>query len=66
MEASRQPGVEDQEHEAPIVVRGLQKAFGSQRVLNGVDLSARKGETVAVLGRSGTGKSVLLKLLIAL
>ncbi len=66
MEASAQPRVEDREHEAPIVVQGLQKAFGSQRVLNGVDLSAHKGETVAVLGRSGTGKSVLLKLLIGL
>jgi phospholipid/cholesterol/gamma-HCH transport system ATP-binding protein len=65
MEANTQTGVENRE-QAPVAVKALQKAFGSQRVLNGVDLSARRGETVAVLGRSGTGKSVLLKLLIGL
>ena len=36
------------------------------KVLNGIDLSVARGETLAVLGRSGTGKSVLLKLLIGL
>jgi len=51
---------------SPVEVRGLSKAFGKQKVLNGVDLRAEKGETLAVLGRSGTGKSVLLKLLIGL
>lgn len=51
---------------APVEARGLSKAFGKQKVLNGVDLCARGGETLAVLGRSGTGKSVLLKLLIGL
>jgi phospholipid/cholesterol/gamma-HCH transport system ATP-binding protein len=40
---------------------GLEKAFGSNRVLRGVDLSIYEGETVVVLGGSGTGKSVLLK-----
>jgi len=49
-----------------VVVKGLRKSFGKQRVLNGVDLTVAKGETVAVLGRSGTGKSVLLKLLVGL
>lgn len=58
--------VESDKNEAPVVVQGLTKAFGSQKVLNGVDLSVTRGETVAVLGRSGTGKSVLLKLLIGL
>jgi len=53
-------------HEAPIQVRGLHKAFGTQKVLDGIDLEARRGETLAVLGRSGTGKSVLLKVLIGL
>jgi phospholipid/cholesterol/gamma-HCH transport system ATP-binding protein len=52
--------------EAPVVVRGLRKSFGDQKVLNGIDLTAERGETVAVLGRSGTGKSVLLKLLVGL
>ena len=50
----------------PVVVKGLRKSFGEQRVLNGVDLTVAKGETVAVMGRSGTGKSVLLKLLVGL
>jgi phospholipid/cholesterol/gamma-HCH transport system ATP-binding protein len=50
----------------PIVAHDLHKSFGSQTVLNGIELEVRDGETVAVLGRSGTGKSVLLKLLIGL
>ena len=50
----------------PIVVQKLQKSFGSQTVLQGVNLAAERGETVVVLGRSGTGKSVLLKLLVGL
>ncbi|HEV2201381.1 MAG TPA: ATP-binding cassette domain-containing protein [Bryobacteraceae bacterium] len=53
-------------HEPPVVVKGLRKSFGSQNVLDGIDLTVASGETVAVLGRSGTGKSVLLKLLIGL
>lgn len=44
----------------------LHKAFGEQVVLKGVSFSVAKGETLAVLGRSGTGKSVLLRLLIGL
>jgi phospholipid/cholesterol/gamma-HCH transport system ATP-binding protein len=49
-----------------IVVTGVRKSFGKLQVLNGLDLSVAPGETVSVLGRSGTGKSVLLKLLIGL
>lgn len=49
-----------------IEVQSLHKAFGSQNVLNGLDLAVTQGETLAVLGRSGTGKSVLLKLMIGL
>src|SRR5437870_1416220 len=52
--------------ECPVTVKGLQKAFGDQRVLNGIDLTVAAGETVAVLGRSGSGKSVLLRLLVGL
>jgi phospholipid/cholesterol/gamma-HCH transport system ATP-binding protein len=52
---------------APVVaVKDLQKAFVSHRVLNGITLSVNRGETLAVLGRSGTGKSVLLRLIIGL
>jgi phospholipid/cholesterol/gamma-HCH transport system ATP-binding protein len=49
-----------------VVLRGLHKSFGSQVVLNGIDLTVKSGETLAMLGRSGTGKSVLLKLIIGL
>ena len=52
--------------EPPIRVKALRKAFGDQTVLNGIDLEVALGETLAVLGRSGTGKSVLLKLIIGL
>jgi phospholipid/cholesterol/gamma-HCH transport system ATP-binding protein len=51
---------------APVVVKGLSKSFGPQEVLKGIDFTVNKGEILAVLGRSGTGKSVLLKLLIGL
>ncbi len=49
-----------------VVLRGLRKSFGSQTVLDGIDLTVKSGETLAMLGRSGTGKSVLLKLIIGL
>lgn len=40
---------------------GLHKAFGGKQVLRGVDLAVRRGDTVVVLGGSGSGKSVLLR-----
>lgn len=46
-----------------IALRGIRKSFGSNRVLDGVDLDILKGETHVVLGRSGMGKSVMLKLI---
>lgn len=49
-----------------IVVHDLRKAFGEQKVLNGISFQVAEGETVAVIGRSGGGKSVLLKMLIRL
>jgi len=49
-----------------IAVEDLHKSFGSQKVLNGISLTVGRGETLAVLGRSGTGKSVLLRLIIGL
>ncbi|MGB9234859.1 MAG: ABC transporter ATP-binding protein [Terriglobales bacterium] len=52
---------------APVIaVDDMHKSFGTQRVLNGVSLTVMRGETLAVLGRSGTGKSVLLRLIIGL
>jgi phospholipid/cholesterol/gamma-HCH transport system ATP-binding protein len=52
--------------ESPIAIGDLHKSFGAQKVLNGIDLVVATGETLAVLGRSGTGKSVLLKLIVGL
>src|SRR5437867_5050791 len=52
--------------DTPIAIKDLHKAFDGQKVLDGVTLQVVRGETVAVLGRSGGGKSVLLKLLIRL
>src|ERR1700691_3087107 len=52
--------------QTPVEVKDLRKSFGPQKVLNGITLSVPQGQTVAVLGRSGTGKSVLLKLLVGL
>ena len=49
-----------------ISVRQLTKTLGAQPVLRGVDLEIEKGETCVILGRSGSGKSVLLKHLIGL
>ena len=47
----------------PVVlrVRGLNKSFGKAAVLKGIDLDVHRGETVAVIGTSGTGKSTLLR-----
>jgi len=49
-----------------VAVEGLHKSFGSQPVLKGISLAVKRGETLAVLGRSGTGKSVLLRLIVGL
>lgn len=44
-----------------IKIRNLHKAFGKKQVLDGVDLDLYKGESLVVIGGSGTGKSVLIK-----
>ena len=49
-----------------IEVRGLFKSIGQEEILRGVDLKVKKGETLVIIGRSGGGKSVLLKHLIGL
>ncbi|HEU0065506.1 MAG TPA: ATP-binding cassette domain-containing protein [Flavisolibacter sp.] len=51
------------ESESVISISGLYKAFGDNKVLNGINLNINKGENVVVLGRSGTGKSVLIKII---
>ncbi len=49
-----------------IAVRSLAKKIGEQEILRGVDLDVARGETLAIIGRSGGGKSVLLKHLVGL
>lgn len=52
---------------APVIeTRGLCKCFGPQRVLDGVDLTVARGESLVVIGGSGTGKSVLLRTILGL
>jgi phospholipid/cholesterol/gamma-HCH transport system ATP-binding protein len=58
--------METEENTPSILVRALRKSFGGQTVLNGINLELAPGETLAILGRSGSGKSVLLKLIIGL
>lgn len=49
-----------------ITITGLKKAFGPKTITNGLDLTIEKGEFLAIIGRSGEGKSVLLKQIIGL
>ena len=49
-----------------IEISGVEKSFGDQKVLNGVSLNLYNGENLVILGRSGTGKSVLIKCIIGL
>lgn len=49
-----------------VTVRSLAKKLGRQQILQGVDLDVTKGETLVIIGRSGGGKSVLLKHLVGL
>lgn len=52
--------------EKVVVVRNLYKSFGDLEVLKGVDLDLFREENLVVLGRSGTGKSVLIKIMVGL
>jgi phospholipid/cholesterol/gamma-HCH transport system ATP-binding protein len=64
--AMKQTEAQQEGRAAVIVVENLRKTFGIHKVLDGINLSVDRGETLAVLGRSGTGKSVLLRLIIGL
>src|ERR1051325_11033478 len=58
--------MESSNSEPMIDVRSLVKTLQHQEILRGVDLQVNKGETLAIIGRSGGGKSVLLKHLVGL
>lgn len=55
-----------QSRESVIVIKDLYKSFGEKHVLRGVDLTLYRRENLVVLGRSGTGKSVLIKIIAGL
>lgn len=55
-----------QQKQIMIKIKDLHKSFGHKQVLAGVDLEVKKGETMVVIGQSGAGKSVLLKLIIGI
>src|ERR1700744_5176538 len=65
-ETGKKPPGKIDRNNAVISLRGVQKAFGDMAVLKGVDLDVFKGENVVVLGRSGSGKSVLIKIIVGL
>jgi phospholipid/cholesterol/gamma-HCH transport system ATP-binding protein len=64
--AMKQDEAEKDDNAPVVAVADLHKSFASQKVLDGISLTVRRGEILAVLGRSGTGKSVLLRLIIGL
>lgn len=49
-----------------ITLSGVQKTFGTNRVLAGIDLQVERGQSMVIIGGSGTGKSVLLKCILGL
>ena len=65
MNRAKQDGVINT-NDSVIYIRGLYKSFGDLEVLKDINFNLYKGENVAVLGKSGTGKSVLIKIIIGL
>lgn len=49
-----------------IQIKNLKKSFGKAQILNGVNLEVKKGKSLVIIGRSGTGKSILLKCILGL
>ncbi len=52
--------------EAALVLKDVHKSFGKKHILQGVDLEVKKGESLVIIGGSGTGKSVTLKCILGL
>lgn len=66
MQETIRPPVNEKVQEPVISIRHLYKSFGANKVLEDFNLELMKGENVAVLGKSGSGKSVLIKCIIGL
>jgi phospholipid/cholesterol/gamma-HCH transport system ATP-binding protein len=49
-----------------IEIQGLKKSFGDHEVLKNINLTLQKGESVVVLGKSGQGKSVMIKCVVGM
>lgn len=66
--AAKKSGAKKAEPKARIKMelKGVHKAFGTNKVLNGVDLQVEEGKSLVVIGGSGTGKSVMLKCVLGL
>ncbi|CAL1518414.1 ATP-binding cassette domain-containing protein [Chitinophaga sp. MM2321] len=62
----KQRNAEIDMNDVVISIKDLYKSFGNNHVLRGVNMDVHKGENVVVLGRSGTGKSVLIKIIVGL
>ena len=56
------------DHSPPVVIElaGVEKSFGRQSVLRGVNLQVREGRTLVIVGASGQGKSVIIKHMLGL
>lgn len=59
-------GPEQLKEQAKIKLTGVKKHFGNKVVLDGIDLTVRKGKSLVIIGASGTGKSVALKCILGL
>lgn len=69
MKTKRAPSQPVSHHETPEVmasIRDVHKSFGDLEVLKGINLDLQRGENLVILGRSGTGKSVLIKCMVGL
>jgi len=56
----------DQEHENVLHIKGLKKSFGKKEVLRDINLDVKRGENVVVLGKSGSGKSVIIQCIVGM